>query len=220
MANANLEDEVRRVVEELQRSDASAALRGNGTRLARAEKQFNELRLLLDVPTVATWCAADLVPSDVPTFVGRPGNVAARGATSRCRTATFCSSLELVWTWRSPVTLPESGPRGPQGCVDIDPSELQKLHPHLQQPIISDCGAFLDELLAQLKALSSLSIANGEPCGAADLEQMRCRRDWKRTSFVARRTMKRRREWLWCSMFAVRRPMVYRADQRRSTWHP
>jgi acetolactate synthase-1/2/3 large subunit len=38
-------------------------------------------------------------------------------------------------------------------AVDIDPSELQKLDPHLQQPIISDCRAFLDELLIQLKAV-------------------------------------------------------------------
>jgi len=50
MANANLEDEVRRVVEELQRSTRPLLFAGNGTRLARAEKQFNELRLLLDVP--------------------------------------------------------------------------------------------------------------------------------------------------------------------------
>jgi acetolactate synthase-1/2/3 large subunit len=154
MANANLEGEVRRVVEELQRSSRPLLFAGNGTRLARAEKQFNELRLLLDVPTVATWCAADLVPSDVPTFVGRPGNVAARGANFALQNCDFLlvlgARLDMAITGYAPQNLAREAHKV---AVDIDHSELQKLHPHLQQPIISDCGAFLDELLAQLKAL-------------------------------------------------------------------
>ena len=40
-------------------------------------------------------------------------------------------------------------------AVDIDPAELNKLAPHLEQPVVADCRAFLDELLAQLKALKS-----------------------------------------------------------------
>jgi acetolactate synthase-1/2/3 large subunit len=154
MANANLKDEVRRVIEELQRSSRPLLFAGNGTRLARAEKQFNELRLLLDIPTVATWCAADLVPSDVPTFVGRPGNVAARGANFALQNCDFLlvlgARLDMAITGYAPQNLAREAHKV---AVDIDPSELQKLHPHLQQPIISDCGAFLDELLAQLKAL-------------------------------------------------------------------
>jgi acetolactate synthase-1/2/3 large subunit len=154
MANANLKDEVRRVVEELQRSSRPLLFAGNGTRLARAERQFNELRLLLDIPTVATWCAADLVPSDVPTFVGRPGNVAARGANFALQNCDFLlvlgARLDMAITGYAPQNLAREAHKV---AVDIDPSELQKLHPHLQQPIISDCGAFLDELLAQLKAL-------------------------------------------------------------------
>jgi acetolactate synthase-1/2/3 large subunit len=37
-------------------------------------------------------------------------------------------------------------------AVDIDPAELQKLAPHLHQPIVADCHAFLTELLTQLRA--------------------------------------------------------------------
>jgi acetolactate synthase-1/2/3 large subunit len=154
MANANLKDEVRRVIEELQRSSRPLLFAGNGTRLARAEKQFNELRLLLDIPTVATWCAADLVPSDVPTFVGRPGNVAARGANFALQNCDFLlvlgARLDMAITGYAPQNLAREAHKV---AVDIDPYELQKLHPHLQQPVISDCRAFLDELLAQLKAL-------------------------------------------------------------------
>ena len=39
--------------------------------------------------TFATWCAADMVPSDDPTFVGRPGSVAARGANFALQNCDF-----------------------------------------------------------------------------------------------------------------------------------
>ncbi|MES2392529.1 MAG: thiamine pyrophosphate-binding protein [Acidobacteriota bacterium] len=152
--NENLKDEVARVVAELQKSTRPLLFAGNGTRLARAVPQFTELRKLLDIPTVATWCAADLVPSDVPTFVGRPGNVAARGANFALQNCDFLlvlgARLDMAITGYAPQNLAREAHKI---AVDIDPSELQKLYPHLQQPIVSDCRAFLDELLSQLKAV-------------------------------------------------------------------
>jgi acetolactate synthase-1/2/3 large subunit len=154
-ANENLKDEVARVVEELKQAERPLLFFGNGTRLARAEKQFTELRLLLDIPTVATWCAADLVPSDVPTFVGRPGNVAARGANFALQNCDLLlvlgARLDMAITGYAPQNLAREAHKA---AVDIDPAELKKLAPHLQQPVVADCGAFLDELLAQLKAVA------------------------------------------------------------------
>ena len=153
-SNANLKDEVARVVAELGKATRPLLFVGNGTRLARAEAQFTELRLLLDVPTLATWCAADLVPSDVPTFVGRPGNVAARGANFALQNCDFLlvlgARLDMAITGYAPQNLAREAHKV---AVDIDPAELGKLYPHLQQPVVSDARAFLDELLAQLKAV-------------------------------------------------------------------
>ena len=172
-ANANLKDEVARVVVELQKSTRPLLFAGNGTRLARAEKQFTELRLLLDIPTVATWCAADLVPSDVPTFVGRPGNVAARGANFALQNCDFLlvlgARLDMAITGYAPQNLAREAHKV---AVDIDASELAKLYPHLQQPIVSDARAFLDELLTQLKALKKI-----EHAGWADWNRRAA--DWK-----------------------------------------
>lgn len=152
-ANENLKDEVRRVVEKLHSAERPLLFVGNGTRLARAEKLFTELRLLLDVPTVATWCAADLVPSDVPTFVGRPGNVAARGANFALQNCDFLlvlgARLDMAITGYAPQNLAREAHKV---AVDIDAAELGKLYPHLQQPVVADCRAFLEELLVQLKA--------------------------------------------------------------------
>lgn len=153
-ANPKLKQEVARVIEELQKSTRPLLFAGNGTRLARAVPQFTELRKLLDIPTVATWCAADLVPSDVPTFVGRPGNVAARGANFALQNCDFLlvlgARLDMAITGYAPQNLAREAHKV---AVDIDPAELRKLEPHLQQPVVSDCRAFLDELLAQLKEL-------------------------------------------------------------------
>src|SRR6202789_234781 len=153
-ANPKLKQEVSKVVEQLQKSTRPLLFAGNGTRLARAVPQFTELRELLDIPTVATWCAADLVPSDVPTFVGRPGNVAARGANFALQHCDFLlvlgARLDMAITGYAPQNLAREAYKV---AVDIDPSELQKLYPHLQQPVVSDARAFLDELLKQLKAL-------------------------------------------------------------------
>jgi acetolactate synthase I/II/III large subunit len=172
-SNANLKDEVARVVVELQKSKRPLLFAGNGTRLARAEKQFTELRLLLDIPTVATWCAADLVPSDVPTFVGRPGNVAARGANFALQNCDFLlvlgARLDMAITGYAPQNLAREAHKV---AVDIDASELAKLYPHLQQPVISDARVFLDELLTQLKALNKI-----DHTGWADWNKRAA--DWK-----------------------------------------
>lgn len=152
--NENLKSEVTRVLEELQRSTRPLLFVGNGTRLARAEDLFTELRLLLDIPTVATWCAADLVPSDTPTFVGRPGNVAARGANFALQNCDFLlvlgSRLDMALTGYAPQNLAREAHKV---AVDIDPAELGKLHPHLQQPIVADCRAFLEEVCNQVREL-------------------------------------------------------------------
>jgi len=145
---ANIPVEVARVIAEFNKSDRPLLFAGNGIRLARAEKEFEELRKLLGVPTVATWCAADLVPSDDPTYVGRPGSVAARGANFALQNCDFLLAigvrLDFAITGYAPQNLAREAHKV---AVDIDAAELGKLHPHLQQPVCADAKAFLTELL-------------------------------------------------------------------------
>jgi acetolactate synthase-1/2/3 large subunit len=148
--NVNLKQEVSRLIEKLNQSERPLLFAGNGIRLARATAEFEELRGLLQVPSVATWCAADLVPSDEPTFVGRPGSVAARGANFALQNCDFLLAvgvrLDFAITGYAPQNLAREAYKA---AVDIDPAELGKLDPHLQQPICADAGAFLQELLRQ-----------------------------------------------------------------------
>ncbi len=145
---SNIPSEVCRVIEAFNASERPLLFAGNGIRLARAEAEFEELRKLLGIPTVATWCAADLVPSDDPTYVGRPGSVAARGANFALQNSDFLLAigvrLDFAITGYAPHNLAREAHKV---AVDIDPAELQKLHPYLEQPICADAKAFLTELL-------------------------------------------------------------------------
>jgi acetolactate synthase-1/2/3 large subunit len=140
--------EVAKVIEAFNNCERPLLFAGNGIRLARAEAEFEELRQYLGVPTVATWCAADLVPSDDPTYVGRPGSVAARGANFALQNSDFLLAigvrLDFAITGYAPQNLAREAHKV---AVDIDPAELQKLHPYLQQPICADAKVFLTELL-------------------------------------------------------------------------
>ena len=147
---SELRSEIVRLIEKLNQAQRPLLFAGNGIRLAHAEKEFEQLRRLLGIPTVATWCAADLVPSDEPTYVGRPGTVAARGANFALQNCDFLVSigvrLDFAITGYAPQNLAREAHKV---AVDIDQAELQKLHPYLQQPICADAKDFLLELLRQ-----------------------------------------------------------------------
>ena len=152
--NANLKQEVALLIEKLNQSARPLLFAGNGIRLARATPEFEELRELLRIPTVATWCAADMVPSDDPTFVGRPGSVAARGANFALQNCDLLLAigvrLDFAITGYAPHNLAREAHKT---AVDIDPAELAKLHPYLQQPICAHAKAFLQELLRQKNSI-------------------------------------------------------------------
>jgi len=156
---ANVPAEVQHVIEAFNACERPLLFAGNGIRLAGAEAEFEELRKLLGVPTVATWCAADLVPSDDPTYVGRPGSVAARGANFALQNCDFLLAigvrLDFAITGYAPHNLAREAYKI---AVDIDAAELGKLHPFLQQPVCADAKAFLTELLKHKDKLKPRSI--------------------------------------------------------------
>ena len=143
--------EVGRAIAAFNRCERPLLFAGNGIRLSHAEKEFEALRKYLDVPTVATWCAADLVPSDSDTYVGRPGSVAARGANFALQNSDFMLAvgvrLDFAITGYAPQNLAREAHKI---AVDIDQAELNKLHPYLQQPVRADAKAFLRALLDRL----------------------------------------------------------------------
>lgn len=148
--DCDISADVRRAIDAFNRCERPLLFAGNGIRLARAENEFAMLRKLLNIPCVATWCAADLVASDDPTYVGRPGSVASRGANFALQNSDFLLAigvrLDFSITGYAPQNLAREAYKV---VVDVDPAELRKLEPHLQQPVCCDARAFMNELQTQ-----------------------------------------------------------------------
>jgi acetolactate synthase I/II/III large subunit len=147
---AHLARQVDALVDALNKSARPLLFAGNGIRLARAEREFGELIRLLKIPVVATWCAADLISSEDPLYVGRPGSVASRGANFALQNCDFLLAIGVRLDFAITGYAPQNLAREAQKVmVDIDPAELAKLAPHIQTPIQADARAFICEMLAQ-----------------------------------------------------------------------
>ncbi len=148
--------QVESVIQALNRSERPLVFAGNGIRLARAEQEFAELIQLLKVPVVATWCAADLIASDDPLYVGRPGAVASRGANFALQNCDFLltigARMDFAITGYAPDKLAREAHKV---MVDVDAAELAKLAPHIQTPVCADAGAFLREMLVRRDRVES-----------------------------------------------------------------
>lgn len=158
LAQTDISAEVSRVIDAFNTCERPLLFAGNGIRLARAEAEFRELRKLLNIPSVATWCAADLLPSEDLTYVGRPGSVASRGANFALQNSDFLLTIGARLDFSITGYAPQNVAREAyKVAVDVDPAELAKLEPHLQQPICCDAREFMAELINQRDRLKQRS---------------------------------------------------------------
>ncbi len=151
---AALDMQVASAVAALTRAERPLIFVGNGVRLARAEAEFRRLRETLRIPVAATWCAADLMPSDDTLFVGRPGSVAARGANFALQNCDFLLGIGVRLDFAITGYAPERLARAAHKVVvDIDPAELAKLHPHIDQPVNADARQFIEAFLHRIEGV-------------------------------------------------------------------
>lgn len=149
-----LVEKVHETIEALNRSARPLIFVGNGVRLARAEEEFRKLFALLGIPVEATWCAADIISSEDPLFVGRPGSLASRGANFALQNSDFLLSVGARLDFAITGYAPDKFARAAHKVmVDIDPAEIAKLSPYIQTPVCADAGAFLREMLRQADSI-------------------------------------------------------------------
>lgn len=142
------------IIQSLNQAQRPLIFAGNGIRLARAEREFSELIRLLRVPVVATWCAADLISSDDPLYVGRPGTLASRGANFALQNCDFLLTIGVRLDFSITGYAPERLAReAHKVMVDIDTAELRKLEPYMQTPVCADAGVFLRAMLARIDGI-------------------------------------------------------------------
>ena len=153
---SDLKEKAIAILAELNRAERPMLLIGNGVRLSRAEAELQQLLRLLDIPVEVTWLAIDLVADDDPLYVGRPGTIAQRGANFAIQNCDFLLSigcrLDRIVTGYAPEGFARAACKV---MVDIDSTELNKMHGTIRYPIWADAGDFMRAVLTQASSLQT-----------------------------------------------------------------
>lgn len=124
---------------------------GHGVRIADAIPHFERLARILKVPIVTSRNANDIIASDDPLYVGRPGTFAQRGANFAVQT---CDLYIAIGTR---LSLAQTGYDARDYArnarivmVDIDPAEIDKGTVRLHRGVCADAREFVEAMLAAL----------------------------------------------------------------------
>lgn len=152
---ADLGEQVREIIQRFNVSERPLLMIGNGVRLAHAEKDLDQLLNTLGIPVASTWVAMDLIGSDHPLYVSRPGTLAPRAANFALQNCDFLLSigarLDLpVVGWSAS----EFARAAHKVMVDIDSAEIGKLSQFMNTMVCADAGDFIREFLRQKTSIA------------------------------------------------------------------
>jgi acetolactate synthase I/II/III large subunit len=146
------------LVQLLMRAKRPVLLVGNGVHCARAEDELRQLIDHLNIPTLTTWIAADLLEYSHPLFFGRPGTAAPRGANFTIQNADFLLAIGTRLDFSiTGFNRAQFAREAKIAVVDIDAAEIKKLGDLPDIPIVCDAKIFIKSLLEQLGPRATFS---------------------------------------------------------------
>ena len=147
-----LKTQVAECVKLLQGARRPIIIIGYGIRLAKAEKEFQQLIEKLKIPIVSSWTASDLVPTNYEFYVDRSGIFGGRAGNFTVQNA------DLLLIIGSRMSIPQVGynyrtfaREARKIMIDIDEIELKKPSLNLDISINADIKEFINELLIHLE---------------------------------------------------------------------
>ncbi len=147
-----LKSQVVECIKLLKDAKRPAVISGYGIRLAKAEKEFQQLIEKLRIPLISSWTTSDLIPTSHEFYIGRSGIMGDRAGNFTVQNA------DLLLIIGSRMSIPQVGYNyktfardAKKIMVDIDEVELRKpsLKPGI--PIQADAKKFILEMLSQLE---------------------------------------------------------------------
>ena len=134
----------------LKNAQRPVVLAGTGVRLAGAVDVFNRVTNKLGIPVTTGW-THDLIDSDNPIFVGRPGTIGTRPGNFAVQNSDVLLVIGNRLNIRQTGYMFKSFARFAYKIwVDVDPAEFHRPTIKPDFPIVSDAKLFLDELERQL----------------------------------------------------------------------
>lgn len=146
--------QVQTILEKIRASRRPIFYTGNGIRIAGAESLFLEVAHLLNIPVVVGWNGPDIIPSDDPLYVGRPGGRGDRPGNLAVQNADLILSIGSRLNIRQVGYDFKSWARDAYVIVnDIDAEELRKPSVHCDLAVHADARQLLKCLLRELHVL-------------------------------------------------------------------
>lgn len=146
--------QVQTILEKIRASRRPIFYTGNGIRIAGAESLFLEVAHLLNIPVVVGWNGPDIIPSEDPLYVGRPGGRGDRPGNLAVQNADLILSIGSRLNIRQVGYDFKSWARDAYVIVnDIDADELRKPSVHCDLAVHADARQLLKCLLRELHAL-------------------------------------------------------------------
>ena len=146
--------QVQTILEKIRASRRPIFYTGNGIRIAGAESLFLEVAHRLNIPVVVGWNGPDIIPSDDPLYVGRPGGRGDRPGNLAVQNADLILSIGSRLNIRQIGYDFKSWARDAYVIVnDIDADELRKPSVHCDLAVHADARQLLKCLLRELHVL-------------------------------------------------------------------
>jgi len=155
----NLDGICSQVIELINAAKRPVLLAGHGVRLSGAKDEFARFYELLGIPVATTWNAMDLIPSNSPLSVGKPGVVALRGANFAIQNSDLIlvigARLDNLVTAYNPAKFGRSAKKI---LVDIDSAELNKFSTDMkiEHSVVADARDFINCLLTQQEKITKV----------------------------------------------------------------
>jgi len=141
------------IVQLLRHAKRPVLLAGNGVHCARAETEIRQLVERLNIPTLTTWIAADLLEHSHPLFFGRPGTVASRGANFSIQNSDVVLAIGARMDFSiTGFDRTQFARAAKVVVIDVDAAEIRKLGELADIPIVCDAKHFIKSLLGKLPA--------------------------------------------------------------------
>lgn len=149
------DEDVDKVIDLINKSQRPLLYIGHGIRLDHCIMEAREFYEKLGIPVVTSWNGVDLIESDHPLYVGRPGGVGHRASNIIVHKADLVISIgtrfNLLATGYNFDSFLENATHV---MVDIDENEMNKKSLHPDVKIVSSASVFVKKMVERLKEVS------------------------------------------------------------------
>ena len=156
--NIILDKKIKKIAKLLTESDRPVLHLGHGVKIAEGKKYLREIINKYKIPFALTWNSSDLIESDHPSYIGRPGAFAERGTNFIIQNCNLYISVGTRLPFMvTGYDAKDFARKAIKVMVDIDKNEVNKSNVKLDEKICCDAKYFLKTLLRFLPKKINLS---------------------------------------------------------------